>query len=267
MKARRPGLEFQDALPHWSPNPEFAQIANAGSLSLPYVERYLNQVMLMAKAALKGDRHASLRADIDMFIAQESNHYRQHRLFNQRIEDSGYQAVKKYENGLRADYQQFLEHRSLIFNTAYCEGFESIGIIQAEFFYERIDDLLAESDRRVVDLWKWHLGEEYEHRTVCFDVQRALAGRWSYPIRLYGFFHALRHLMGFGKNVSDALIAADRAKMTEDERTRSIAREKAYRGRFGRFALPRLLRVLSPFYDPRKRRAPRGIEAFLMRYA
>ena len=266
MKVRRPNLQFRDALPHWAPNPEFAQITNAGSLSLPYVERYLNQVMLRARKVLEGERHAKLRGDIDLFIAQESNHYKQHRLFNQRIEDAGYTAVTKFEKQLWADYQAFLDKRSLLFNATYCEGFESIGIIQAEFFYEQIDDLLADADRRVVDLWKWHLGEEYEHRSVCFDVHRALAGPLGYFTRLYGFFYALRHLMGFGKNVSDALIAADRAAMTEDERGQSIARERAYRSRFSRFALPRLLKVLSPFYNPLRRREPLGAGAFLMQY-
>jgi len=115
-------------------------------------------------------------------------------------------------------------------------------------------------------MWKWHLGEEYEHRSVCFEVHRALAGRWSYVTRLYGFFYALRHLMGFGKNVSDALIATDRATMTEEERQRSIAREKAYRSRLARFTLPRLFKVLSPFYNPLTRRQPRGAEQLLLQY-
>jgi predicted metal-dependent hydrolase len=267
MKARRPNIEFRDALPHWAPNPEFAQITNAGSLSLPYVERYLNQVMLRAKKVLADEqRQEKLRSDIDLFIAQESNHYKQHRLFNQRIEEAGYSAVTPFEKQLWADYQEFLDRRSLIFNAAYCEGFESIGIIQAEFFYERIDDLLADADRRVVDLWKWHLGEEYEHRSVCFDVHRALAGPFGYCTRLYGFFYALRHLMGFGKNVSDALIATDRAQMTDEERRCSIARERAYRRRFARFARPRLLKVLSPFYNPAKRRQPGDAATFLLQY-
>lgn len=124
MKPRKPGLKFEDALPHWCPNAEFAQITNAGSLSLPYVETYLNRVMLRAKDVLIGPRHARLRDDIDLFVKQESNHYRQHRLFNQKVEEAGYDAVKPIGAKLQADYDSFLATKSLRFNTAYCEGFE-----------------------------------------------------------------------------------------------------------------------------------------------
>ena len=267
MKPRKPGLQFQDALPHWCPNAEFAQITNAGSLSLPYVETYLNRVMLRAKEVLTGPRHARLRDDIDLFVKQESNHYRQHRLFNQKIDEAGYDAVKPIGAKLQADYDDFLATRSLRFNTAYCEGFESLGIIQAEFFFAHIDDLLAGADPRVVALWKWHLAEEYEHRLVCFDVHRAVfGGPLSYFSRLGGFFRAIRHLGKFGQDVSDALLAFDRARMTEAEREASILSEKTYRRRFSRFALPRLAKVLSPLYNPLTRAAPRGAESFLLQY-
>jgi predicted metal-dependent hydrolase len=266
MKPRKPGLTFQDALPHWCPNAEFAQIANAGSLSLPYVETYLNRVMLRAKELLAGERHAKLRADIDLFVKQESNHYRQHRLFNQRIEEAGYDAVKPIGDRLQADYDDFLKTKSLRFNTAYCEGFESLGIIQAEFFFAHIDDLLAGADQRVVALWKWHLAEEYEHRSVCFDVHKAVCGPFSYFSRLSGFFLAVRHLSKFGKEVSDALLAFDRAGMMLGRRESSIVSEKTYRKRFARFAMPRLLNVLSPFYNPIRYRAPRGAAAFLLQF-
>ena len=266
MKPRKPGLTFQDALPHWCPNVEFAQITNAGSLSLPHVETYLNRVMLRSKDVLRGERYASLRNDIDLFIKQESNHYRQHRLFNRKIEEAGYTGVKAIGAKLEADYDDFLKTRSLRFNTAYCEGFESLGIIQAEFFFEQAADLQACADPRVVDLWKWHLAEEYEHRSVCFDVHKAVCGRFSYLSRLAGFFIAVRHLSKFGKDVSDALLAFDRARMTPDQRAGSVASEKNYRKRFGKFALPRLLNVLSPFYNPISYRPPQGAAAFLLRY-
>jgi predicted metal-dependent hydrolase len=266
MKPRKPGLEFQDAHPHWCQNAEFAQITNAGSFSLPYVETYLNRVMLRAKDQLMGERYAKLRNDIDLFVKQESNHYRQHRLFNQKLEQEGYNGVAPIGAKLGADYDAFLKTKSLLFNTAYCEGFESLGIIQAEFFFEQADDLLAGADPRVVALWKWHLAEEYEHRSVCFDVHRAVHGGFSYFSRLGGFFRAFRHLGKFGNDASDALLAFDRAQMTPEQLRSSLRSEKSYRRRFGRFALPRLLKVLSPFYNPVRKREPRGAASFLLQY-
>jgi len=266
VKPRKPNLTFRDALPRWSPNLEFAQITNAGSLSLPTVERYLNRVMQRAKETLTDPRHADLRRDIDLFILQESNHYRQHRLFNQKIEEAGYPEVAAIGQRLHNDYEEFLSKRSLLFNAAYCEGFESLGIIQAEFFFEQVDDLFVGADPRVVALWKWHLAEEYEHRSVCFEVHRAVCGRFSYFSRLRGFFRAVKHLSKFGKDVSDALLAVDRSRMNPEERRASEHSERVCRKRFARFALPHLLKVLSPFYDPRRRRPPKGAASFLLQY-
>jgi predicted metal-dependent hydrolase len=261
MKARRPRIQFGDAPVYWSADRAFAQVINAGSLSLPYVEPYLNRIMMRAREAL-GDRNPKLAADIALFMTQEGNHYRLHRQFNERIHEHC-PAVQAVEERLRVDLDRFAAEESLEFNCGYCEGFESLGIIHAAFFFEQIDDLLAGADQRVVDLWKWHLAEEFEHRSVCYDVFKALYG--GYFSRLRGFFVALSHLGKFGKDAAACLLAADRSTMTEAERRASELAERAYRRRFGRFALPRLLLVLSPFYDPARRRAPRGTEQFLAR--
>lgn len=257
MIPRNPRLSFEDALPHWAAHAPFAQITNAGSTSLPYVETYLNKVMARA-AALIAD--ARLKADIALFSAQEGNHYRQHRLYNRTLYPH-YPKLQALEARLGRDYEGMLAHDSLLANAAYCEGFESLGIIHAEFFFERIPDLLDGADPRLVRLWGWHLAEEFEHRSVCFEVHAALGG--GYLSRLRGFLRALRHLGAYGKAVSEHLLETDRATMGERERRDSRRLEKQYRARFMRFALPRLLYVLSPAYDPRRKRAPRGAQALL----
>jgi uncharacterized protein len=255
--ARNPGITSEDALPHWAPNHAFAQITNAGSTSLPYVESYLNKVMARAAQVITDP---ALRADIAVFSAQEGNHYRQHRHFNKLLYGR-YPGLQALESALGADYEQMLRQRSLRQNAAYCEGFECLGIIQTEFFFEHIPDLLAGADRRLVQLWGWHFAEEFEHRTVCYDVHYALGG--GYFARLRGFLHALRHLGRYGKSVSAHLLSVDRAAMNPAARRESRRLERRYRARFLRFALPRLLYVLSPFYNPRRKRAPRGAAELL----
>jgi len=229
MIARNPRITFENALPHWAADHTFAQITNAGSTSLPYVETYLNRVMARATQRIADP---GLKADIALFCAQEGNHY-----------------------------EGMLARLPLTANAAYCEGFESLGIIHAEFFFEQVDDLLAGADARLVRLWKWHLAEEFEHRSVCYDVYRALGG--GYFGRIRGFLWALRHLGRYGKGVADHLLSVDRQAMDAARRAASLALEKRYRARFLRFAWPRLLHVLSPRYDPRTRRAPRGALEFL----
>lgn len=257
MIPRNPRLSFENALPHWAPDHAFAQITNAGSTSLPYVETYLNKVMARAAQVIRNPR---LQRDIALFCAQEGNHYRQHRLFN-RLLYARYPGLPALESALERDYQAQLERLSLQANAAYCEGFECLGIIHAEFFFERVDDLLAGADLRLVKLWKWHLAEEFEHRTVCYDVHYALGG--GYFTRVRGFLRALRHLDGYGRRVSQYLLTVDRESMREAQRLESVRLEKRYRGRLMRFALPRLLHVLSPRYDPRAKRTPRGVGELL----
>jgi uncharacterized protein len=257
MIVRNPRLSFEEALPHWASNHAFAQISNAGSTSLPYVETYLNKVVARAALVIAD---AALKQDIALFSAQEGNHYRQHRLFNKLLYGR-YPELQALESVLGRDYERMLAELSLQANAAYCEGFECLGIIHAEFFFERIDDLLAGADPRLVKLWKWHLAEEFEHRTVCYDVLRALGG--GYLTRLRGFLRALRHLDRYGRSVSGYLLAVDRAPMSAAERAESVRLERRYRGRFLLFALPRLLYVLSPLYDPRAKRAPRGAAELL----
>jgi predicted metal-dependent hydrolase len=252
MIARNPRISFEDALPHWAADHAFAQISNAGSTSLPYVETYLNRVMARAAERIGDGR---LRSDIALFCAQEGNHYRQHRLYN-RLLEARYPGLHELGEQLGRDYESMLARLPLTANAAYCEGFESLGIIHAEFFFEQVDDLLAGADARLVKLWQWHLAEEFEHRSVCYEVHLALGG--GYLSRIRGFLRALRHLGRYGKSVSDYLLSVDRQAMDPPQRARSLALEKRYRARFLRFAWPRLLSVLSPRYDPRARRAPRG---------
>lgn len=260
MKVRKPPFVFERALPHWSHHREFAQANNAASTTLPQLEPYLNRVMRKARAELPAAADA-LRADIDLFIRQEANHYQLHQRYNDTLYRAGYDGIRVFEAKLKADYEDFLANRSLKFNVAYSEGFESLGIIYAQFFFERIDDLLEGSDPDVAGLWKWHFAEEFEHRTVCYDVYNALYGGYWY--RIYGLCFAIAHLGSYGKRATDHLLGIDQARMTETERKTSRRKALGYQLRLMRFLLPRVLRIFSPFYDPRKREWPKGGREFL----
>ena len=257
MQVRNPKLDFADALPHWAPHIEFAQITNAGSTSLPAVETYLMMVMNRAARTLQD---AGLKRDVALFTAQEGNHHRQHDVFNETLYGR-YPGLKPIIEQLKADYAVMLKEESLLANAAYCEGFESLGLIYAEFMFEGCDDLLEKADPRQVRLWQWHLAEEFEHRTVCYDVHKALGG--GYVSRLKGFFRAVKHLGKFGMDASTYMLSVDRESMTPAEREASIAREAAHRKRFGNFAMPRLLTIVLPGYDPRKKREFRGVPELL----
>jgi uncharacterized protein len=161
--------------------------------------------------------------------------------------------------------------KSLTFNLAYCEGFEALGCASAEvWFHGQIDPLIAGADAYAVELWKWHLAEEFEHCTVCYDAFKTLycRGFWQglvngYFYRLYAFFYAVRHIGHYMVFLMDL----DRAKMTKAQRADSRAREKAMRGVLSRATLPLPLKVLPPFYNPRRKAMPGNMAQLLHCYA
>jgi predicted metal-dependent hydrolase len=260
MKARRPSIDFQKSLPRWSHLLEFAQTQNAASTTLPHLEPYLNRVVGMARDRLPKDC-VELSEQTRIFMQQEANHYRLHKLYNERLHAAGYEGLLEHEARLRADYDRFLATKSLRFNMAYSEGFECLGIIYTGFFFEEIDDLLADADPDVALLWKWHLAEEFEHRTVCFDLYQTLFGGYWY--RLYGFFYAFLHLGIYGHGATGYMLSVDRARMNWKQRLASRWRNLKYQTRLSAYALPRMFAILLPNYDPRRRREPRGVGELL----
>lgn len=263
MRPRRPGFDFTSSLPHWNPSIEFSQMQNGGSLILPSLEPFLNKVMARARKELTGDdaKTQKLRADINIFIRQEANHYTLHGLYNERLHEK-YDGLRAIEAEYAAELEEFLRAKPLKFLVAYCEGFEVIGPIYSEIWLDKIGDILEGSRGDVDRLWKWHWCEEYEHRSVVFDTYKALFGNaWLYRLKMMYF--SLRHINSFNRRACRLMLRADRANMTAEERAASAARLKMLNKRMKRLLLPQLLAALSPFYDPKRRREPRGYRSFI----
>lgn len=260
---RLPDIDFSDVPVHWSPNHELAQSMNAKSTAAPLVEPYLNRVMARVRSKLPPERE-ELKQEVDLFIKQEGLHYRVHSEFNQRIYDAGYTEIKVLEDKMKADYAGFLKDKSLMFNLAYCVGFETSALNAASFFYEEAGDLLEGADPRIVDLWLWHTGEEYEHRAVCEDAFRAMRG--GYFLRIYGLLYAYVHLGRYYAQSARALLRHDRAGMSEAELAASLERSRVISSRFKRYFLPKMWRLFLPWYDASKAKPPRGLEAKLAQF-
>jgi len=106
--------------------------------------------MKRAREQLGADAgHEALRRDIDIFIRQETQHYKQHQLFNKTLYEAGYDRLPEFERELARDYEGFLRNRSLKFNCVYCEGFETLGPPNAYAYIEReFGDLLQGPTRK-----------------------------------------------------------------------------------------------------------------------
>jgi len=259
MRARKPPLDFAGCQPAWAPEREFAQLLNASSIVIMKLEPFLNTAMRRAKEALPaGD---PLRDEIDVFIAQESMHTLLHGRFNRTLHAAGYDRLKAIERQLGADYERYLSERSLRFLLGYCQGFECVGPLLAEFLFEQADDLLAGADPQVVALWKWQLAEEYEHRRVAHEAFRRLGGGWL--ARVVATLTTLRHLRLYRERVEGHLLEVDRRGLSPEQAERSRRASARLHRRLSRFLLPRTLRVLLPGYSPTGWRAPRGVERLL----
>jgi len=274
MKVRTPQFDTSAFRPHWAPNREFAQFYNAFSVVPAHIEPYLIKVMARGLKVMP-EQHAELREEMEIFIKQETQHCKQHVAFNRFLHKGGYEGMLAIEQAYKNDYLQFLDKRSLKFNLAYCEGFEALGCASAEVWFSgELDPLLKDADPYAAELWRWHLAEEFEHRTVCYDVFHTLYAQefWGrivngYFYRLWAFFYAIRHIGSYTERVARYLIGKDNAGASAEELKRSKEREKAMQKIIRKATLPRLFKVLSPFYNPRYKPMPANMSALLERYA
>lgn len=260
---RRPKFNFDNTPLVWSKHPEFAMIWNAQSTAAPYAEPYLNKVMLLAKDKL-GGKDSPMAEEIDNFVRQEAIHYQMHIRFNERFYKAGYD-VKEQEAALKADYDEMLGKRSLAFNAGYCTGFENFTLFTAKFMFETADDLFEGAEASGGDIWLWHLAEEFEHRCVAHNVFAAVSG--NYFMRIYGTLYSYFHLNKRLGEMTKITLGKFRAGMSDEERAASLRREKEYKSRYARFALPRMLAILVPFYDPARYKTSKKIDDALAHYA
>jgi len=260
MKSRPVDFDFSGVSTYWADDEEFALIYNGASLVDPPLEIFLCRCMQKAREHLPPRMHDDLHA----FIQQESTHYRGHMQFNKAVAWSAVD-TKPLENKLSADYEGFLKKRSLRFNLAYCEGFESTSVIPMETFFNEFQELWRRSHPKVEAMWKWHFAEEHEHRNSVHDVYVALYGRgpmaWLY--RVIGLWFCTYHMYKYAFAFADLLLARHREGMNPAQLAASMAREKSVRKLGKKNALSHMLRIMSPWYSPENRRAPDDVMRIL----
>ena len=255
MTVRRMQFPYPDSLKAWwnPARPEFSHVVNAASLAMPYLEPYLIETMRKAKKEITDPK---LLKEVDLYIGQESTHFRQHQQFNKRLAGLGYRSVPLHEEILKADYEALGRSRSFAFNIAYAEGFEAMALTIGHMLVEEREFLFGGADPGVSSLVLWHFVEEIEHKCVTYDVFKALDGRYLW--RIYGLFYAMIHIMGRTRT-------GYRAMLLEDGRWRNWrSRLALYQVLFRIFArlTPRLLRIMTPSYDPREVADPPWVMAW-----
>ncbi len=123
----------------------------------------------------------ALKADVAAFAAQEGIHAREHVAYNQRL--AKWYPVdtleKIFPKGLLGLAARLLTKKQQLGITAALEHFTSL---MGEHILGN-PRLLEGVHPQMAALWRWHAAEETEHRSVAFDVYRAVGG--SYFSRVY----------------------------------------------------------------------------------
>jgi uncharacterized protein len=132
-----------------------------------------------------------LKRQVGGFIGQEAMHGRQHRGFNDRLDELGY-PVKRFER---------LTKKGLALRTRFAPAKSNLAATAAlEHFTATLAELLLTSEEtrnmfgndEVRNLFLWHALEESEHKAVAFDVYKAVGGTermrvWTMKFLRFGF--------------------------------------------------------------------------------
>jgi len=115
------------------------------------------------------------------FIGQEAMHGKEHRAFNQMVEAHGLKSAPRLE----AKVSKILDRAQrrlppIIQLSVTCALEHFTAILGEQLLTEPRHQAAIHSSVR--PLWTWHAMEESEHKSVAFDVFRAVGGR--YPIRV-----------------------------------------------------------------------------------
>lgn len=257
---RKPAIASDKALLNWSPVPEFAHINNGASVLIPYVEHYLNNVMNEVRTLHCGNDPA-LAEEIGLFIRQEATHARYHLAFNKQMFEKGYEGLKPLIERTVRHLQSMRSKRSLAFNVAYCAGFETTATFSAKYALEACTAYFKGADSYGANLFQWHVAEEFEHRATCHRAFEAVSGR--YVIRMTGLIYSFWHINKIFTEAADIVFAEYRKGMTATERRHSVRVQKRLIRRQFAYLLPRMIRLISPFYDPAKLKVTPPIKAAL----
>lgn len=262
LVVRRIPFEFpEDIQTDWIPrDPVLSAMLNGASLTMPYLEPFLIRTMRESLALVDDP---ALRADGQGFMAQEGQHFRAHRRFNDLIKSKGFPELGDVEARMEQSYAR-LNQRSLRTRLAYTAGFESMTMGVTRWLIEHRVQLFSGADARVTSMVLWHMVEETEHKRVAYDVYQAVFGGSlsSYLARMIGVFHGSFDVMRFS-------MQGYRTILRKNGRWKHLSARLQLARQLTRFVInvfPYLLRAALPGHNPRQERDPEWVIDWMRGY-
>jgi predicted metal-dependent hydrolase len=251
-------LPTQDEFdPLWAMNDPTASYFTLGlSLYLPYLEPYIIKALRRGAADVRDD---SIRETIDKFCRQEAQRYKQHQRFNELIRARDYPGLDAIENQARHDFERFLAEKPLKFNVGFVEGFESYTTQGAAASLNSGVFNRKDVDQKFADLFRWHLTEEIEHRTVAFDVWEHLYGDYVYRVKMCWI--AQWHVFEFLWKTASLMSRVDTLRYGSRYRIPTLKKFGFLVVAFAQFLI-----TYMPNYSPHKLRISPAVEKLAERY-
>ncbi len=251
-------FSFEEGInPVWHPGrPEWSHMANGASLTMPYLEPFLIKTV---REALKSASNKQLKDDVHGFMAQEGNHFQNHRRYNEILK-THYPELANVEDEMTAEYKKF-QKKSLRWRLAYTAGFETMTMGMTEWLIEERRDLFKNADPSVSSLILWHMVEETEHKNVAYDLYQDLYG--NYWPRTWGLIYGSLHVAWASRKGYKRMLKRDGLWNSFGSRLRLWKMVS----RFLIKASPAMLRSLVPGYHPSKVKDPNWVSRWTHAYA
>lgn len=170
----RSGLDFgitKDIPKFWFDGDPFkSRLFDVHSLITPSGEGFFIRCLRAYKDQISDEQ---LKDDVKKFIFQEGQHSIQHGVSNERFKAQGID-VDPIANKLQKETEDARLRLPKKFAMAVTAASEHITTITAYTVLER-PELFAGADPNIYSLYAWHCIEEFEHRSVCFDVMQKVA--------------------------------------------------------------------------------------------
>lgn len=191
-----------------------------------------------------------LKKRVAAFIGQESVHGQEHRRLNERLVEMGYPIVRLFTFDHHSARQRLLlriENRSpALAHLAFTAAAEHYTATLAQRVLASAEIQEMAGDPEVRQLFNWHAVEELEHKSVAFDVYRAMGGpEWLRIGVMAVMYAATIPLITAGVLLSIAMDPAGWRPITVARQIRAV-----FRGPLVKGLMADLRKYLKPGFHP-----------------
>lgn len=180
IKPRNRSHDISAALEgEWLANDTFlTAVFNGMSITFPAGEKFFIDSVRHYGSEVTDPK---LQEHIRGFCGQEGFHRREHQLYNEALCKARGYNLEKLEGKLTKRLAWAQKNLSPLQNLAITVAIEHFTAVLAELLLGP-NSVMNQADPAMRDLWRWHAAEEMEHKSVAFDVYRAVGGSESLRI-------------------------------------------------------------------------------------